>query len=290
MKNLIIKCGAAGDVIRTTPILKKLTGEIWWVTKSPHEQLLPKNVNIVDIKDIDTLKEKKFNLVLSLDDDFDILKNIHKLSYNKLTGAFLNNGIPDYTEDSKNWFDMGLISKLGINKANELKKENKRTYQEFLFEFIGETFSGEEYQIAPFKQNKIKKLVGIETRCGKRWPTKEWNKFLELQDLLIRDGYTVKFLNQKNTLTEYIDDISECEYLFCGDTLAMHIGIAVGCKTFGIFTCTPPNEIYDYKILNKIFDKNILNYFYTKEYVLEAINLITLKQVYHTFNINNIKE
>jgi heptosyltransferase-2 len=263
MKNLIIKCGAAGDVIRTTPIIEKLKGEIWWLTTSPHEQLLPKNIKVIDIKNISELKNKNFDLLLSLDDDKEILKIISQISYKKIIGAFLDDEVPNYTNSVKKWFDMGLISKLGIKKANKLKKQNKKTYQEFLFEFIEEEFTGQKYKIPYFKNNKNKNLIGIETRCGTRWPTKEWNKFKELAELLKQDGYDIHFLKQKETLTEYIQDISECSYLFCGDTLAMHIGIAVGCQTFGIFTCTPPDEIYDYDLLHKIYDPRIINYYYT---------------------------
>jgi heptosyltransferase-2 len=47
---LIIKLGAIGDVIRTTPLLRKLRevypqSQIWWITRSP--EVLPSVVDVV---------------------------------------------------------------------------------------------------------------------------------------------------------------------------------------------------------------------------------------------------
>ena len=42
MKNLIIKLGALGDVLRTTPLLHILQGDIYWITKKEAIPLLPK--------------------------------------------------------------------------------------------------------------------------------------------------------------------------------------------------------------------------------------------------------
>ena len=40
MKVLIIKLGATGDVVRTTPLLRRLDGQIAWVTERKNAALL----------------------------------------------------------------------------------------------------------------------------------------------------------------------------------------------------------------------------------------------------------
>lgn len=287
MKILIIKCGASGDVVRTTAILSKLEGAIFWITKYPNNVLLPNNVKAFDIADIDKINNINFDLVLSLDDDVEILQKIQNLKHKVWVGAFLQDNSVDYTDNSKNWFDMSLVSKYGISVADKLKKQNTRCYQDYLFEFLGEKFNGEKYIINTSANLKKKEnLIGIEKRCGARWPTKQWNKYHELAEILTKDGYTVRFFEQKDFLLDYLRDISECTYIFCGDTLAMHLALGCNCKVFALFTCTPPAEIYDYGMLHKIYHKDVDKHFYTTEYVEEAINLITLEKVYKEFNEN----
>ena len=74
MKTLITKCDATGDVVRTTPLLRVLQDEIWWVTASPNDSLLPRSVpnlrHILTIGDANrALDREQFDLVLSLDGD-----------------------------------------------------------------------------------------------------------------------------------------------------------------------------------------------------------------------------
>ena len=40
MNTLILKLGATGDVVRTTPLLKHLTGEVSWITAAKNVPLL----------------------------------------------------------------------------------------------------------------------------------------------------------------------------------------------------------------------------------------------------------
>ncbi len=74
-KILIIKLGAAGDVIRTTPILRKIKKdfpqcEIFWLTYFP--KLIPSLVdNILDfnLKNVLWLQSQEFDYVFNLDKD-----------------------------------------------------------------------------------------------------------------------------------------------------------------------------------------------------------------------------
>jgi heptosyltransferase-2 len=99
----------------------------------------------------------------------------------------------------------------------------------------------------------------------------------------MKDGYNVKFFRQRDTVTEYADDINECKYLICGDTLAMHLGLALGKMVVAVFTCTSPHEIYGYGTLAKVVSPQLEQHFYRREYSPEGANAISIEQVEAAF-------
>lgn len=290
--NLIIKLGAMGDVLRTTTLLHILGGNIYWVTGNDSMPLLPDNgCFIKEVIDIDkaeeSLSEINFNLVLSLDDAPQGAGLAAILNKDKLIGSFLDSGGRlKYTDSAAEWFDMSLISRLGKEEADELKKNNVRTYQEFIYRMLGKEFKGEEY-IFNFKgqnyigeRNRKKILIGIESRADKRWPTKQWNKYERLGELLSKDGFGVKFFRQRDAIGQYINDISECGLIITGDTLALHIALALKIKVVAIFTCTSPAEIHGYGRMVKVVSPLWKEAFYSREYIGEAIDAVSFDSVY----------
>src|SRR3989344_933923 len=136
MKDLIVKLGALGDVVRTTVLLSELTSEIHWLSrKNAHDLLgsekISKKYFLEENEDIERLKNYEFDLIISLEEEREILDILKKIKKKKLIGAYLNdkNEI-DYTPESSYWFDMSLISKLGKEKADELKYINKKSVPE----------------------------------------------------------------------------------------------------------------------------------------------------------------
>lgn len=290
---LLIKLGALGDVLRTTSLLSVLGGDVYWVTQ---EESLPLLANcrgnlkrvfgIDDAKDI--LANYAFDVVLCLEDDRDSAALASGIQTKSLIGAFLEpNGSLSYTDSAAEWFDIGLISKLGRKKADALKKDNTKTYQEILFNIAGKRFNGEEYCLNPDicadREPGIKEkvLIGIETRADKRWPTKCWNKYNELGNLLEEDGYAIKFFSQRDTVKEYVNDINECDVVVSGDTLALHLALALRIKAVGIFTCTSPNEVYDYKRMVKVISPLWKEAFYSRKYIPEAVEAVSVEKVYN---------
>ena len=149
---LIIKQGALGDVLRTTSLLRALEGEITWVTAEAALPLFAGNPLIARLTTLGRKAEYEkecFDVVLNLDDDLEAGSLAASVKTQELVGAYLApGGAMTYTDSASGWFEMGLLSKLGIDKANELKKTNTRTYQSYLFEMMGLTFKGEEYVLA----------------------------------------------------------------------------------------------------------------------------------------------
>ena len=287
-KILIIKLGAMGDVVRTTPLLRVLTGDVYWVTRKESVPFLPiqKSVlkQVIEVAQAKYfLTKKTFDLCLSLDEDYEAARIASLVRKKLLIGTFLNStNCLDYTDSSSKWFDMGLISKYGKVCADELKKKNNETYQEIIFNMLGKHFCGEEYILGIDKkrtETSGKVVIGFEPRAGERWPTKRWDKYAELGEKLENDGYIVKFLMEKKTVQEYAREISSCNLIVSGDTLALHIALAFELKVVGIFTCTSPAEIYSYGRMIKVISPLLEKAFYRKEYIPEAVEAISTADV-----------
>lgn len=244
MKNiLIIKIGALGDVVRTTPILRVLKGNIYWITSKEALPLLPHNKKIIrkilTIENLHQIHNIYFDLIINLEENEILAKLISQnFKFKKIIGVFFDfkRNKLNYTKESRIWYDMSLISRFGIKKANQLKWKNKLSYQEILFNMIGKKFKGEEYLINyNYKSinNKNKnKFIAIEKNVGKVWPMKKWPYYHLLKNKLEKIGFNVFYLNYHQNIIDYIREIDKCSILICGDTLAMHLGLALKKESF----------------------------------------------------------
>ncbi len=276
-------------------MLSVLDQDVYWVTRKESIPLLPKGTGalreVIDIECADrALQNISFDLVLCLDDDLEAARLASRVNKKNLIGSFLKSSEEvKYTPSAVQWFDMGFISRFGRERANELKLKNRRTYQDIIFAMLGKKFNGEEYLLNHRNNNnrnkKEKLSVGIESRVGSRWPTKKWNKYEELGKFLCREGFEVKFFRQRDKVGQYIEDIGECDLIVTGDTLALHIGLALEINTVANFTCTSPTEIYDYGRMIKIVSPLLENVFYGREYIQEAADAVSLDRVYRAVNI-----
>lgn len=284
-KTLIVKLGALGDVVRTTVLLRAFDGEIYWLSQRNAADLLSsdkisRTFFIDDGGDLAFLKSTNFDLIINLDEDLEALRLIRNLKTKSFVGVFLNgrNRI-DYTQDSGYWYDMSLVSKLGKEKADELKKKNRLSVPEILLGMLGKKFSGEEYDIGA-KAKKSKGVIGLIDVSSGLWPNKDWHGYAALCPLLEQEGYRTKFLGMRKTVKEHIDDINNCELIVCGDTLGMHIALALKKKVVALFNCTSPYEIHDYGRLKKVTSPLYEEAFYKKERVVEVIHSIPVQDVY----------
>ena len=219
MDILVIKLGAIGDVIRTTSILPGLKEKyknckIGWVTKKESFDIL-KNNNFIDKifligSDIEKVNTCEYDLIISLDDDNEACAIAAKISHKELIGAYLENGKKAYTETSSLWFDMGLISKFGKQKADELKAKNKKTYQEIMYGILGLKCNKQEPILILSREelnfgknfagkNNIKEndlVIGINTGAGGRWHDKKLS-IVETAELIDKLNNEIK-INDKN--------------------------------------------------------------------------------------------
>jgi len=288
VKNLIVNLGPLGDVVRTTVLLRQLNGENYWLTKKKCKDVLnskkiKKTFFFDNESDLEELLKHKFDLLISLNEESEALNIVKNLKYEKLIGIYYNsNGEIDYTPESRYWFDMSLSSKFGKENADKLKMMNCKSYPQILIEMVGGLWDEQEYDLG-IPSKKIKGKIGLIKEVTGIWKNKGWAFYDDLKDKLELEGYAVDFLGLKQTVREHIDDINNCEIVICGDTLGMHLALALNKKIVTIFNCTSANEIHDYGRLTKVVSPFCEKYFYKTGLNNEAIRAVSLEEVYKTF-------
>src|SRR6266566_5087882 len=121
MKVLIIKTGATGDVVRTTPLLGRLTGHITWVTEAKNSVLLKglkDNLRCFSWEERSRVLDTQYDLVINLEDTLDAAQFLKAVRCSERFGAYVDSkNSLRYTEDSRRWFDLSLISTYGKQQA-----------------------------------------------------------------------------------------------------------------------------------------------------------------------------
>ena len=195
MNILIVKLGALGDVLRTTPLLTALKTKyprstITWVVDAPHLEALKGNPLIdrlldSSVKTVEWLKKTSFDLAVNLDKEPEATALMEAAPAAKKMG---------FIRDARNVLAPAdalsdYAYRLGID--DELKfRKNKKTYQEISFEQLGLRFGGEEYLFslegadARRAEDALKKagidparvprpVVGLNTGSGARFAGKK---------------------------------------------------------------------------------------------------------------------
>lgn len=283
-KLLIIKTGAAGDVLRTTPLLRSFREwEIHWLTASENRDLLDgATLDKVMVQPAEVGTDSSYDLVISLEDDADLLRAVFsRIRATRVFGSHPadNDGLT-YSADANEWFDMSLISRFGRKRADELKLKNRDSYQSIIFRGLGLRFSGERY-IMPehLPHTGLKGDIAVAPKAGARWPIKNWHYFDRLIEDLSRQ-YSVNVLPMRSTLLEHVADVRGHRFLISGDSLPMHIAIGYQIPSVAIFTCTSPWEIHGYELLTKVVSSKLEQYFYSREFDLDAVTALTYEEVF----------
>ena len=165
MNTLILKLGATGDVVRTTPILARLEGDVTWITAEANMSLLhgvSRNLRSLAWADRTSALDRRYDLAINLEDDRSVAEFLCRVRVQQIFGAYLNDdGQVVYTSDAAPWFDLSLISVHGREKADELKYRNRSTYQHLLFAGLGYRFGGEPYLLPPATQTDLRGDVAV---------------------------------------------------------------------------------------------------------------------------------
>jgi heptosyltransferase-2 len=224
--------------------------------------------------------DREYDLVINLEDTADVAQFLPHVKFKKLFGAFTaTDGKLDYTDDSRGWFEMSLISRFGKAEADRLKLLNHRTYQDLIFEGLGLKFKGEGYLLPTPAKTDLCGDVAIAPKAGHVWPMKNWACYDALKSALEQRGLTVNVLPERASLLEHLGDVKNHRCLVSGDSLPMHFALAVGVRCVSLFTCTSPWEIYDYGLMKKITSPLLAEFFFMRGMDERAIKAIPLEEV-----------
>ena len=187
MKILIIKLGALGDVVRTLPIAEALkkkypNSEITWLTKQNALELFENHPFVNKAFAIPFITQNKFDILYNFDIEKEATNLAKEIEADKKLGFYIEASYPTA-------FNLGAEYYLNTLFDDELKKTNKKTYQEMMFEAAELAYNKEkptinlnkkdiDYAQDFVKKNQIdiKKLIGIHIGGGgTRWPSKAWS-------------------------------------------------------------------------------------------------------------------
>lgn len=273
---LIIKLGALGDVIRTTPLLERFrknnpNSHITWLTLSP--EILPKeNIDVIyslSATSLFILENSLFDIAINLDKDPEACILMSKVeAVQKYGFTWEDHAVAPCTQAAEHKLMTGFF--------DQLSKENTKNYLEEIFEICHLSFQLEPYAISvnekksrdwhTLLQDKAKgrMVVGLNTGCGPRWNTRLWNEqhWTELAKVLVDQGYFPLFLggalehdkNEKMAeesgtfypghfdLETFISLTSACDIVVTQVTMMMHIATALQKKMVLMNTIFNANE------------------------------------------------
>lgn len=255
---LVIKLGAVGDVIRTTPLIHRLKdlypqARLWWLTLFP--DVVPRVIDVVLPflpQSLAILQAMRFDFIYNLDKDREACALLAMLNAPVKKGYTLQDGKPVPV-------DADAAPKYMTGVFDDLSKENTKSYPQEIFEISGFAFAGEKYILDSFSDRGFvwklpgtKKIVGLNTGCGGRWVSRLWaeKNWVSLAKRLKKAGYTPLLLggeqeHQKNTriakksgarylgyfpLHQFINLIEQCDLVVTAVTMALHVAIGLDKK------------------------------------------------------------
>ncbi len=193
---LIIKLGAMGDVIRTTPLVVKYRDlyddpHFTWLTQFP-DVLPPSDIDDICTPasfDLENIKAREFDIAINLDKEEEACRLLAAVKAEKKYGFIWKEGhLNAATSAAEHKIITGLFDHISI--------KNKKSYPEEIFEICHMDFDKEEY-LLNYSINLAKKwkgvfsdkakgrqLIGLNTGCGNRWKTRLWP-----------DEYWINFIN-----------------------------------------------------------------------------------------------
>jgi heptosyltransferase-2 len=209
---LILKIGALGDVLRTTPLLEALgNAHVTWVVGDGARPLLHGHPRIHRLwtpgpETSEQLRTQRFDLLLSLDKDAytTSLAGVIDVDDRRGFGRDGNGSLVPLHPAARYAYDLGL--------SDELKfRQNDKTYQQITFEMCGLPWKKQEYDVplsdalrergrrvleecAP--SQSAAPCVGLNTGAGSVFANKAWtvDGYVELARRLHSEGCRVVLL------------------------------------------------------------------------------------------------
>lgn len=270
-KILIIKLGAMGDVIRTTPLVTRYkelypNAKFTWITLFP--DILPKGqiheIYKLGIEASLYITNTEWDIAINLDKEKEASALLSMVSAKEKYGFILKDGATQpVNELAQHKFDTGLF--------DDISKANTKNYCTEIFEICGLEYRGEPYLLDNHADKGFvwnlptdKKIIGLNTGCGDRWTTRLWSieKWIELAKLIADAGYYPLLLggaqeDERNLaiqsgsgasylgyfpLNQFINLIDSCDLVVTQVTMGMHLTLGLGKKIVLMNNIFNPHE------------------------------------------------
>jgi len=269
---LIIKLGAIGDVIRTTPLISTYKSmypdcKITWLTHTP--AILPAG-KIDEILKFDYasalyLQHAEFDIAINLDKEKEASALLLTVKAKEKYGYVLKDNISQPVNAQANHkYQTGLFD--DVSQANTLN------YCQEIYAMCGLEYKGERYQLDNHADkgytwpqlDRSKKIIGLNTGCGDRWTTRLWplTYFADLAKTLIAQGHEVILLGGEQedarnqeiaqlsgakylgfySLSQFINLIDQCDLVVTQVTMGMHLTLGLHKKIVLMNNIFNPHE------------------------------------------------
>lgn len=285
----ISRVPSLGDVLRTTVILHQFEGDhVTWLVDEGAYLLLEGNpyihrILLYNLDSVLQLQRERFDTVINLEKVPGICALADSISAWRRYGFRF-----DEAKGEAEAYD-GCERIFSLCKSDDLKRLNRKSWQESLLLVVGAKWQGQEY-ILGYKPGTVETHdIGLNWAVGSKWPNKAWPEG-HWEDLkrLLEGKYTFSMQKGLENLHDYMDWINSCRLVVTNDSLGLHIAVALRKKAVVMYGPTNPNEMFFYGRGTTIYpaidydcipclttrcvqEKNCMNYIYP-EAVMEQIN------------------
>lgn len=293
---------------------------ITWVTRRESTPLLERNPCITEVFEYGPdallqLQTRSFDRVINLDAGKTSAALANMANAKQKDGFVLDalGYVQPTNAAARTWLEMGVF--------DDLKRQGARTYQDLMLEIIGCSGAEHRYVLELSEEERERgrahlqrlgvdlslPVIGLNTGAGHRWQLKQWREegYLELierlakrrpvqfvllggpeererhQRLLSRSRIPLIDSGCDNPVRHFAAIVAVCNLVVAGDTLAMHLALALGRRTVILFGPTSSAEIEMYGMGEKVVPKMdcLVCYKPTCDFVPNCMDLITTDMV-----------
>jgi heptosyltransferase-2 len=291
-----------------------------WITRRESRPLLERNPYILEIFNygedaLVQLQARTFDRVINLDAG-KTSAGLASLASSKQKDGYILDArgyVQPTNAAARRWLEMGVF--------DDLKRQGTKTYQERMLEIIGLPAAPHRYVFELAEDERLRgrahlerlgvdlahPVIGLNTGAGGRWQLKQWrgDGYLELierlaskhranfvllggpeerarhQWLVSRSRVPLIDSGCDNPVRHFAAIVAACSLVVAGDTLAMHLALALGRRTVVLFGPTSAPEIEMYGLGEKVVpDMDCLAcYKPTCDFVPNCMDLITTDMV-----------
>ncbi|MEQ1844985.1 MAG: glycosyltransferase family 9 protein [Nitrospira sp.] len=264
---------------------------ITWVTRKEARPLLENNPYITEILDygedaLVQIKVRTFDQVINLDAG-KVSAALATAAHSEHKVGFILDpkGYVQPTNDAARvWLEMGVF--------DDLKRQGRKSYQDMMTDILGLSGCPHRYVLHLTHEERergfvflqelgvdfSRPVIGLNTGAGRRWQLKQWREdgYLDLIDRIARK-YSAQFVllggpeererharlvarakvslidaGCNNEVRHFASLVGVCHLIVTGDTLAMHLSLALNRRTIVLFGPTSAAEIEMYGLGEKI--------------------------------------